>query len=156
MYHHNLSLAEAYPARIRIMTPQYISINLDLPDLVNSNHTLPNTTEHMVATFPSQTAPANTTYHLDVIDLEFTNHFTYYDVATFNFTVYVDPLSKRLFGSGVINSSIVLAPLCHINTFDPALPFADAFATNENWISCGAATHVPFAADAPGSYRGRT
>lgn len=146
MHHHNESLGEAYPARIRILTPQFVAVNTEASgaDLINSNHTLPDGTEHMVLVHHNASLDGNSTHSLGVFDLEFSNHFTYYDVAHFNFTMSIDPMNKRLIGSGLINSSIVLSPLCKVNPFHtiPAAPV--------EWITCGSPTYVQFAADSPG------
>lgn len=99
--HENDSRMEGHPGNIRMVLPYFLEFT-DV-DTVLSNYSIHNATDLVKIS-------ANGSY-LDFL----LPHITYPDVIHLQFTLTVDPFSKRLKGSGTELAAIAIAPLCYSN-----------------------------------------
>jgi hypothetical protein len=130
----NTSKAEGYPTRVRVLMPTFMAYTST--DSMLSNYSTSNGTTVMIepATYPIS----------DFFDLVFPAGISYPDILWLNFTLTVDPLGKRLPGSGVSSSAVVLSPICQqmaVNSYPSPAGI---------YTQCGPMVPVSFSAGAPG------
>jgi hypothetical protein len=96
---------------------------------------------------PSATPPWDTDY----FDIEFVDGITYADFISLNITMTVDYLGTEMVGAGVVNSSVVMYPICKLGGFLNPITSSKYPLDAEDYLACGPMAAVDVMTEIPGA-----
>ncbi len=160
IYHHvPLSQAEGFPARIRVVTPKYL-VFVEGVNTLQSNYTNP-TPIAATMVHPAYTPHTNDTsyasgaikWNRGYFDIEFSHGIMYSDYIGINFTLTVDHNGELNVGTGVLNTSVVMSPICTIQKFVQPSGGTYPLGGFNDYMTCGPQEVVPVMVEVQGIYR---